>query len=116
MKAPIFLSTALSIFAAAALFAQVSPKAPPDSRTLATIEGKITSVKWLNPHVYLYVSVAIPDNSKLDSWEIETGSPAEMERSGIKLTSFKAGVAVRAAGKIVGKNRLQASASEISLQ
>ena len=101
---------------ATSVFAQVSPKSPaPDSKTLVTIEGRITKVEFTTPHVTLYVDAAALDSGSIVAWAVETGSLNELGAQGIKLGDLKVGRLVRARGSPAsGQNRLESPVSEIS--
>jgi hypothetical protein len=61
-----------------------------DSTKQVTLQGTISKVEWMNPHVYFYVDV--PDEAgKLVNWAVEGGAPNVLYREGWKPTSLKAG-------------------------
>ena len=54
------------------------------------LSGKITSVQWANPHVWIHVEVKKPDGTAQD-WALEGGSPNILSRNGWKRTSLEFG-------------------------
>ena len=68
-----------------------------DATKQVTLQGVITKVEWMNPHVYFYVDVA-DDKGKAVNWAVEGGAPNVLYREGWKPTSLKAGDRVRIKG------------------
>ena len=67
-----------------------------DSAKPRTLNGVVTSVNWVNPHVHVLVNV--PDGARLVNWAVELESPLDLERSGWNRNSLKAGDAVTVQG------------------
>ena len=61
-----------------------------DSTKQVTLQGTISKVEWMNPHVYFYVDVP-DDTGKLVNWAVEGGAPNVLYREGWKPTSLKVG-------------------------
>ena len=55
-----------------------------------TLEGAVTKVEWLNPHVYIYLDVKGP-NGKVVNWALEGGPPNSLYRQGWRKDSLKLG-------------------------
>jgi Family of unknown function (DUF6152) len=55
-----------------------------------TLEGAVTRVEWLNPHVYIYLDVKGP-NGKVVNWALEGGPPNSLYRQGWRKDSLKLG-------------------------
>src|SRR5262249_17745026 len=64
-----------------------------DARKPISFKGTVTSVEWVNPHVWIHVNVTKPDGSK-ESWAIEGGTPNVLFRRGVTKQSLKAGAEV----------------------
>ncbi len=54
-----------------------------------TLEGKVTSVEWQNPHTYFYMQVA--DKNTVVVWRLETGSPNALLRRDWTRDTMKVG-------------------------
>jgi len=76
--------------APAAASAHHSFAAQYDATKQVTLQGVITKVEWMNPHVYFYVDVA-DDKGKAVNWAVEGGAPNVLYREGWKPTSLRAG-------------------------
>jgi hypothetical protein len=61
-----------------------------------TLNGTITRVEWVNPHVYLYVD-AKDANGKVTPWALSTFSPGALRRNGITRANFGQGQTVTVA-------------------
>ena len=79
----------LGVLVAPAL-AHHSAAAEYDVKKSVALEGKITKVEWLNPHVRFYVDVTASDG-KVVNWEIETGGPGAFLRQGFNRNTLKVG-------------------------
>lgn len=55
-----------------------------------TLQGKITKVEWVNPHIRFYVDVTGADG-KVVNWEIESGGPGGFLRQGFNRNTLKVG-------------------------
>lgn len=42
-----------------------------------SLEGKVTSMEWSNPHAWIHIEVTGEDGSKVD-WSLETGAAANI--------------------------------------
>jgi hypothetical protein len=56
-----------------------------------TLTGIVTKVEWANPHGWLYMDVKQPDGT-VKHWTIETSSPSQMSRRGLKKADFVDGM------------------------
>jgi hypothetical protein len=61
--------------------------------TVAEIEGRVTEIDWVNPHVKIQVAA-----SDGQGWEIEGGPVNLLSRMGIEKSMFSVGATVRARG------------------
>jgi hypothetical protein len=62
--------------------------------TTALIEGTVTRIDWVNPHVLIYMDPNKP-NGKPTSWIFEMNSPAELTRLGWERSLISVGEKVR---------------------
>lgn len=62
-----------------------------------TVEGTVTKLEWMNPHIYYYVDVAQEDGSVVN-YRIEGGTPNSLYRRGWRKDDMKPGdvITVRA--------------------
>jgi len=56
-------------------FAQFDPNSP------ITIEGKVVSVEWRNPHIWVFLDVTGEDGT-VTRWQCEGGAPNALTRQG----------------------------------
>jgi hypothetical protein len=61
-----------------------------------TLNGTVTRVEWMNPHVYFYLDVK--DGAGVVQWAIEGGAPTSLYRAGWRKDSLKAGDVVTVHG------------------
>lgn len=61
-----------------------------DNSKPITLEGVVTSIDWVNPHVYFYVDVSDNDGHVVN-WKCETRGPNGLERQGWRKDSLKKG-------------------------
>ena len=61
-----------------------------------TLNGTVTRVEWMNPHVYFYLDVK--DAAGVVHWAIEGGAPTSLYRAGWRKDSLKAGDVVTVHG------------------
>jgi Family of unknown function (DUF6152) len=57
-----------------------------------TLQGVITRVDWLNPHVFIYVDVK--NQSGTTTWSLETLPPATLRRGGLRMDMLGKGQTV----------------------
>ena len=53
-----------------------------DSERPFEINGVVTEVEWINPHIYLHLEVTAEDGS-VTRWQLETAPTAFMRKAGI---------------------------------
>ncbi len=84
MRKPVtaLLMTVALAAAAAPVIAHHSLAAQFDESQPVTLNGVITKVEWVNPHVYLHVDVA-DQSGKVSAWEVETFPPSTLRRGGL---------------------------------
>jgi hypothetical protein len=62
-----------------------------------TLNGTVTKVEWMNPHIYFYVDVK-DDSGTVANWAVEGGNPSGLYRRGWKKDSLKVGDVVTVDG------------------
>ena len=68
-----------------------------DTRELAELEGRVTELKWQNPHVRFTLAVPEPGGATVE-WDIETLSLSGISRWGITEGLVEVGAELRVAG------------------
>jgi hypothetical protein len=61
-----------------------------DRTKTVTITGEVTEYHWVNPHVWVYMRVTMPDG-KVQNWALESEAIGGLTRNGWSKESFKAG-------------------------
>lgn len=78
-----------------------------------TLEGRVTKIEWMNPHVYLYLDVSA--DGKTANWACETAGPNTLARQGWSRKSLKIGDRVTVVGFRARDGAYVASAREVVL-
>ena len=55
--------------------------------------GTVTKMDWINPHVWIHMTVAQP-NGKTEEWMVEGGAPTVLFRRGFSKTSLQTGTKI----------------------
>jgi hypothetical protein len=88
---------ALALWAGAvAVSAHHSFAAQYDRDKTITLNGTVTRLEWMNPHVYFYLDVK--DATGVTKWAIEGGAPTSLYRAGWRKESLKVGDVVTVHG------------------
>ncbi len=77
-----------------------------------TLEGSVTRVEWMNPHVYFYIDVTGADGA-VTEWAIELGAPNPLRRRGWSRDTLEAGDTVRIEGWLAKNGDPTANASVV---
>jgi len=64
-----------------------------DADKPVTLRGAITTVEWVNPHIWIHLNVKQPDGSAVE-WAVEGGAPNAMFRRGWTMQSITVGTEV----------------------
>ena len=94
-------------------YAHHSVSAEFDLSKRITLEGRVTKIEWMNPHVYLYVNVNA--DGKTINWACETAGPNTLARQGWSRSSLQIGDRVTVLGYQARDGSKVASAREIVL-
>ena len=62
-----------------------------------TLQGVVTKVEWVNPHVYVYLDVK-DASGKVTNWALSSLSPGAARRAGVTRANFGQGQTVTIAG------------------
>lgn len=95
-------------------FAHHSAAAIYDVDTVIPLNGTITSVEWMNPHVRFYVDVEDAEGN-VANWEIETSGPAGFMRRGFRPDTLKIGDPITVSGYPARDGSPRAVATKIIL-
>ncbi len=91
MKATLpVLVAGLLVGAAMPVFAHHSFAAEFDDKKPLTLNGQVTKVEWMNPHIWLYLDVK-DESGSVTHWQCEGGAPNGLTRQGWGRESLKAG-------------------------
>ncbi len=85
-----------------------------DAKKEVTLKGAVTTVEWINPHVWIHVDVKKPDG-KTEAWAIEAGTPNVLFRRGVTKQSLKAGTEVVIDGYQAKDGSHRANGREVKL-
>ena len=62
-----------------------------------TLQGTVTRIEWMNPHIYFYMDVK-DESGAIVNWAIEGGAPTSLYRAGWRKNDMKVGDAVTVNG------------------
>jgi hypothetical protein len=77
------------------------------------VTGKVTSMRWSNPHAWIYVDVPGAEG-KVVSWAFETGGANALLRRGWRKEDLPAGTAVVVDGWMARNGSMTANARSIT--
>jgi uncharacterized protein DUF6152 len=78
------------LLAAVPVIAHHSFAAEYDSAKPITLQGKVTKVEFMNPHIWVYLN-AKDEGGKMATWQCEGGAPNSLKRQGWSKDSLKEG-------------------------
>jgi hypothetical protein len=81
------------LLATAAAWAHHSFAAEFDVNQHVTLRGRVTSVEWINPHVWIHMDVKGPDGTVVN-WMVEGGPPNALLRMGWTKNSLPEGLEI----------------------
>jgi hypothetical protein len=85
-----------------------------DAKKPVHLEGVVSRVEFINPHVWIHVEVKGPDG-KVTTWMIEAGSPNVLLRRGFTKTTVAPGTRVVVDGYQAKDGSLRANGRDITL-
>ena len=93
------LMAATLVAAALPILAHHSISAEFDTTKPVTVTGTVTKLDWMNPHIWVYVSVK-DAAGKITKWQFEGGPPNSLRRNGWTKDSLKEGDTVITVGAV----------------
>jgi len=78
------------------------------------LTGKVTSMRWSNPHAWIYVDVQ-GDDGKVVNWAFETATANGLYRRGWRKDDLEPGTVVTVEGYLARNGTPTANASRITL-
>jgi Family of unknown function (DUF6152) len=90
------LGAGLLVAAALPVYAHHSFSAEFDATKPVTLNGAVTKLEWMNPHIWLYVEVKA--EAGVQHWQCEGGAPNTLTRNGWSKDSLKSGDEVTVEG------------------
>ena len=87
MKRTLFAALAALALGGASLSAHHSFAAEFDINKPVTLQGTVTKVEWVNPHVYVYLDVK-DASGKVTPWSLSSLSPGAARRAGVTRANF----------------------------
>jgi hypothetical protein len=100
--------------AAAPLMAHHSFAAEYDSKKPVKLQGIVTKIDWMNPHVYFYIDVK-DESGNIVNWGLEMGPPNGLQRSGWTRNTMHIGDEVIVEGTLAKDGSNQANARSVTM-
>ena len=97
MKKTVCAAVVLMALASVSLLAHHSFAAEFDINKPITLQGTVTKVEWVNPHVYVYLDVK-DASGKVTTWSLSSLGPAAARRAGVTRANFGQGQTVTVMG------------------
>src|SRR5688572_23306334 len=94
------LTAAALVLAATSAPAHHSFAAEFDANKPFKMTGKVTEVRWMNPHTFFYIDVKDEKTGKVTNWGMEMGSPNILMRNGWRRDTMKVGDEVTVEGSL----------------
>jgi hypothetical protein len=85
-----------------------------DANNPVTLKGTVTKMAWINPHAWIYIAVAKPDNI-IENWAVEAGPPGTLIRAGFTKESLVPGTEIIVNGYRAKDGALRANGRDITL-
>ena len=85
-----------------------------DSKKPVKLNGTVSNVEWMNPHVYFYIDV-VGEDGKTTNWACEMGPPNGLQRSGWTRNTMKIGDEVTVDGTLAKDGSKQLNARTVTM-
>jgi hypothetical protein len=85
-----------------------------DATKPVQMEGVVTKVEWMNPHVYFYVDVT-NGAGKVVNWACEMGGPNALQRQGWNRNTLKVGMKVSFEGTLAKDGTPKTNARNVTV-
>lgn len=80
-----------------------------------TLQGVVTRIDWMNPHVYFYIDVENAETGEIESWALEMGPPHMLQARGWKRNSMQIGDEVKVEAMRARNGSPNANARRVTL-
>jgi hypothetical protein len=98
MKLKLGVCVAGLLMAAGTMLAHHSFSAEFDNSKPVSLQGTVTKVDWLNPHIWIYLDVKDEKTGAVTSWQCEGGAPNSLTRNGWTKDALKKGDTISITG------------------
>jgi hypothetical protein len=103
-----------AMLAAVPALAHHSFAAEYDNKKPVKLQGIVTKIDWMNPHVYFYIDVK-DESGKVTNWGLEMGPPQLLQRSGWTRNTMHIGDEVIVEGSLAKDGTNQANARSVTM-
>ena len=79
------------------------------------LNGVVTKVDWMNPHVYFYIDVTSEQTGQIENWGFEMGPPHMLQQRGWKRNTMNIGDVVEVHGTRARDGSLTANARRVTM-
>ncbi len=86
-----------------------------DNDKKVSLQGTVTKVDWMNPHIWIYLDVKDDKTGATASWQCEGGPPNTLTRNGWTKNDLKKGDAVTINGTLAKDASNTCNASTVAL-
>ena len=90
MRTNLSLTAMLVVLAATPMLAHHSFEAEYDGKKSVTLNGAVSKVDWMNPHIWVHIDVR-DDKGNTARWSCEGGNPNSLRRNGWQRDTLKTG-------------------------